>query len=71
MDVSKGGLVVISDVSYILSKEFRIDIELRLKHNMYNTIIQSAELASPYVVIHTGGENSVACTRGEISTGYA
>ena len=34
MDVSKGDLVVIADVSYILSKEFRTDIELGLKQQI-------------------------------------
>lgn len=71
MDVSKGDLVVIADVSYILSKEFRIDTELGLKNNSKYNTIKSAVPALPYVVIHTGGENSVACARGEISTGYA
>lgn len=42
MDVSKGDFVVIADVSYILSKEFRTDIKLGLKIKLqYKTIIQS------------------------------
>lgn len=32
MDVSKGALVVIADVSYILSEKVRIQIELELKN---------------------------------------
>lgn len=53
MDVSKGGLVVISDVSYILSIEIGRDIELGLKNLNQEkiaaivTIFQSAESASP------------------------
>lgn len=35
------------------------------------TITESAGSASPYVVIQTGGEDSVPRMRGEISTGYA
>lgn len=37
---------------------------------MYSKLIPTVELALPYVVIHTGSENSVPRARGEISTGY-
>lgn len=31
----------------------------------------NVESALPYVIIQTGSENSVSCTGGEISAGYA
>lgn len=30
----------------------------------------NVESALPYAIIHTGSENSVSCTGGEISAGY-
>lgn len=71
MDVSRGELSVIPAVSYILSVEIDMIIELELNNSQYNTTYQSAESALPYVVIHTGGEDSVPCPGGEISTGNA
>lgn len=58
-------------VIYPAKKVQALSRDKKKKTSVNTTIIQSAVLASPYIVIHTGCENSVPCTGGEISTGYA
>lgn len=59
-------------VIYPVKKSVGIEQKKINKESTGNTTsIQSAVLASPYIVIHTGCENSVPSTGGEIRTGYA
>lgn len=70
MDVSKGELLVIAEVSYIL-----VISEVKLLNSRKTTkqypSIHNGHFALPDVVVQTGSENSVACTWREISAAYA
>lgn len=68
MDVSRGGLAVLLDVSKILSEDKHV--ELGLKKGPRPKQINRRP-SSPDAVITAGSENSVPCARGEIGTGYA
>lgn len=69
MDVSRGGLAVLSDVSKILWEE-DTHIRLRLKKIPVSAKRSSEELRSPDVVVEARSKNSVSCARGEVCTGY-